>query len=169
MTGRRFATAGHAAGHDLIILPGLVVVTDPEGGIARHEVPNYGTDVFDLAGRPGFRIGWGRFPDGDLVIYLYDKDDHGFGYALNVDWPGGSEWGYAPIATEEEETPPADRCEECGAKLGGLGAEDGYCPACYLERYGEPESDNPYPHGTQAWHAWNARRRISPTADGDRP
>jgi hypothetical protein len=25
--------------------------------------------------RPGARVGWGRFPDGDEVIYLYDVND----------------------------------------------------------------------------------------------
>jgi hypothetical protein len=32
------------------------------------------------------------------VIYLYDNGDACFGYAVNLDWPDGSEWGYAPFA-----------------------------------------------------------------------
>jgi hypothetical protein len=32
------------------------------------------------------------------VIYVYDKADDSFGYALNLDWADGSEWGYAPFA-----------------------------------------------------------------------
>ena len=51
----------------------------------------------DLAARPGFRLGWGRFPDGAEVLYLYDRDDGGFGYAVNLTAPGCSEWGYAPF------------------------------------------------------------------------
>jgi hypothetical protein len=43
------------------------------------------------------RLGWGEFPDGDEVIYLYDKGDENFGYALNLDAPQCSEWGYAPF------------------------------------------------------------------------
>jgi hypothetical protein len=44
------------------------------------------------------RLGWGQFPDdGDEVIYLYDKGDSNFGYAVNMDDPQCSEWGYAPF------------------------------------------------------------------------
>jgi len=43
------------------------------------------------------RLGWGQFPDGDEVIYLYDKADGNFGYAINLDAPQCSEWGYAPF------------------------------------------------------------------------
>ena len=50
------------------------------------------------AARPGFRLGWGRFPDGAEVLYLYDRDDDNFGYAVNLTSPTCSEWGYAPFA-----------------------------------------------------------------------
>ncbi len=44
------------------------------------------------------RLGWGQFQDdGDEVIYLYDKADGNFGYAVNLDDPHCSEWGYAPF------------------------------------------------------------------------
>jgi len=45
------------------------------------------------------RLGWGQFPnDGDEVLYLYDKGDGNFGYAVNLDDPGCSEWDYAPFS-----------------------------------------------------------------------
>ena len=44
-------------------------------------------------GRPGFRLGWGRFPDGAAVLSLDDRDDGGFGYAGNLTVPECSEWG----------------------------------------------------------------------------
>ena len=47
------------------------------------------------------RIGWGKLPDGDEVIYLYDAADDYFGYAINLNDIQGSEWGYAPFADEE--------------------------------------------------------------------
>ena len=50
-----------------------------------------------MAARPGFRLGWGRFPDGAEVLYLYDRDDGGVGFAVNLTAPGCSEWGYAPF------------------------------------------------------------------------
>ena len=46
---------------------------------------------------PRARVGWGRFPDGDEVIYIFDADDHNVGYAVNLHDPTGSEWGYAPF------------------------------------------------------------------------
>src|SRR3712207_1721716 len=46
------------------------------------------------------RIGWGKFPDGNEVIYLYDADDDYFGYAINLHDPVCSEWGYAPFTDE---------------------------------------------------------------------
>ena len=38
------------------------------------------------------------------MIYLYDAGDGCFGYALNLDWPDGSEWGYAPFGPQPAET-----------------------------------------------------------------
>src|SRR5512135_3240072 len=50
------------------------------------------------------RFGWGRFPnDGDEVIYLFDAADENFGYAVNLDDPHGSEWGYAPSGVQVEQ------------------------------------------------------------------
>jgi hypothetical protein len=43
-------------------------------------------------------LGWGEFPDGAEVIYLYDKGDNGVGYALNLACGWCSEWEYAPFA-----------------------------------------------------------------------
>ena len=42
------------------------------------------------------RFGWAKLPD-DEVIYLYDKADENFGYAVNLYDPHCSEWGYAPF------------------------------------------------------------------------
>ena len=43
------------------------------------------------------RLGWAELEGGDEVIYLYDKGDGNFGYAVNLDSPQCSEWGYAPL------------------------------------------------------------------------
>ncbi len=93
----KIGTAGHVAGYDVLILRDCVIVTDADDS-RRFPVPDYGTAIGDLAARPGFRLGWGRFPDGAEVLYLYDRDDGAFGYALNLTAPGCSEWGYAPFA-----------------------------------------------------------------------
>jgi hypothetical protein len=49
---------------------------------------------------PRARVGWGRFPDGDEIIYLYDAN---FGYALNLTCDWCSEWGYAPFGDPDAE------------------------------------------------------------------
>ena len=93
----KIGTAGHVSGYDVLVLADAVIVTDADGS-RRFPVPDFGTAIGDLAARPGFRLGWGRFPDGAEVLYLYDADDGGFGYALNLASPACSEWGYAPLA-----------------------------------------------------------------------
>ena len=47
------------------------------------------------AARPPARVGvvFGRGP----VIYLHDRGDDRFGYALNLNWPDWSEWGDTPF------------------------------------------------------------------------
>jgi hypothetical protein len=50
-----------------------------------------------LAKAKDLKIGWAEFPDFE-VIYIYDKGDGNFGYAINLDDITCSEWGYAPFA-----------------------------------------------------------------------
>lgn len=42
------------------------------------------------------RVGLGETDDFH-IIYVYDAGDKGFGYALNLEAPDLSEWGYAPL------------------------------------------------------------------------
>lgn len=42
------------------------------------------------------RMGWGSTDDFD-IIFVYDKGDDGWGYAVNIQCPEFSEWGYAPF------------------------------------------------------------------------
>lgn len=99
---------GRINGYSVIIGADRIAVTTPDGWGMTHSVPNYGTRIGDLAARPGFRTGWARFPDDAEVLYFYDRDDDGFGYALNVTNPDCSEWGYSPFG-------PFDREETAGA------------------------------------------------------
>ena len=49
------------------------------------------------------RFAWGQFPNGgDEVIYLFDEADENFGYAVNLNDPQCSEWGYAPFDVQKE-------------------------------------------------------------------
>ena len=74
----RIGTAGHFAGYDVLTLADAVIATDAAWP-RRFPVPDHGTAIGDLAARPSFRLGWGRFADGAEVLYLYDADDGGFG------------------------------------------------------------------------------------------
>ena len=104
----RIGTAGRVAGYDILILTDRVLVSHDAGGTRDHAVPNHGTGIGELAARPGFRLGWGRFPDGAEVLYVYDTDDGGFGYAVNLTAPDCSEWGYAPFEGVPANPPRAD-------------------------------------------------------------
>jgi hypothetical protein len=84
----------------LLVIGDVVMVWRGASEI-RHDVPNHGTSMGDLALRDSFAVGWGQFPDDAEVVYLYDKADGCFGYAVNLDWTDGSEWGYAPFAETE--------------------------------------------------------------------
>lgn len=42
------------------------------------------------------KLGWAELPDFE-VIYIYDKADDNFGYAVNLQDGQLSEWGYAPF------------------------------------------------------------------------
>jgi hypothetical protein len=48
------------------------------------------------------RLGWGMFEDGAEVVYVYDPADDNFGYAVNLDWPDGSEWGTSSFGGSNE-------------------------------------------------------------------
>ena len=92
----KIGTAGRVAGDDVLVLADAVIVTGADGS-RRFPVPDYGTSIGDLAARPGVRLGRGRFPAGAEVLYLYDRHDGGFGYAVNLAAPECSEWGSAPF------------------------------------------------------------------------
>jgi len=88
--------AGHIASYFLVIYRGSIGVYRKEGtkpvAIERPEgLTEFLKKIRDL------RLGWAELEGGDEVIYLYDKGDDNFGYAINLDSPQCSEWGYAPF------------------------------------------------------------------------
>jgi hypothetical protein len=94
----RIGRGGHIQGYDVIIADDMIfAIHESSKRHWAHTVPNFGTSMVELSRRPGFHVGWGRFPDDAEVLYFYDIDDACFGYAFNVDWEAGSEWGYAPF------------------------------------------------------------------------
>lgn len=45
------------------------------------------------------KLGWAKTADFN-IIYIYDKKDDNFGYAVNLEAQDLSEWGYAPFNRE---------------------------------------------------------------------
>ena len=87
-------TASHIGGYDVFLAGDTVTVLDDDGVVTRQTVVGLGAFV-DRAKQ--LRTGWGEFPDGMEVIYLYDRGDDNFGYAVNLQDERCSEWGYAPF------------------------------------------------------------------------
>jgi hypothetical protein len=94
-TMTKVGIGGSVHGYGVLILGDLVVVERDGTEVTRRTVD--GLSRFVAAARD-LKLGWGQFPDEMQVIYLYDQADGGFGYAVNLDWPDGSEWGYSPFA-----------------------------------------------------------------------
>ena len=94
-TMARVGVGGTINGYGVLVVGDEVLVERDGAEVARRRVEGLGR--FVVAARD-LRLGWGAFPDGAEVIYLYDAGDGGFGYALNISWADGSEWGYAPFA-----------------------------------------------------------------------
>ena len=91
---RFLGTGSHIAGYDVFLAGDTVSVLDDEGVVTRQTVAGLGNFV---AKARQLRTGWGQFPDGMEVIYLYDLGDDNFGYAVNLQAADCSEWGYAPF------------------------------------------------------------------------
>lgn len=93
--------SGHVGNYDVFVQGDtLRVVQDAEDPKeAGEQVDGLGEFVEDAA---DLRLGWGLLPDDAEVIYVYDKADGCYGYAINLDWPRCSEWGYAPFEAAPE-------------------------------------------------------------------
>jgi hypothetical protein len=85
--------SGHVHRYDVIITFQSVVVIDETRIVTRQLVPEMREFI---ANAEIITLGWAAFPDFE-VIYIYNKDDDNFGYAVNLQDPTLSEWGYAPF------------------------------------------------------------------------
>ncbi len=88
------AQSGHIGGYEVFLRGDTVTVLDDEGIVTRQTVEGLGAFI---ARAKALRTGWGQFSDGMEVVYLYDRGDDSFGYAVNLQAPQCSEWGYAPF------------------------------------------------------------------------
>jgi hypothetical protein len=94
-TVQKVGIAGSVSGYTVVIIGNVIIVSQETVEIARRTVEGIGN--FTAAAKD-LRLGWGKFPDDAEVIYAYDRADACFGFAINLDWPDGSEWGYAPFS-----------------------------------------------------------------------
>jgi hypothetical protein len=91
---RPVGVGGTVNGYGMLVLGDTIVVERDGAEVARSTVDGLGRFV---AAARDLKLGWGRFPDDAEVIFLYDRADNWFGYAVNLDWTDGSEWGHAPF------------------------------------------------------------------------
>ena len=78
----------------MIIAGDVVTVLDEKPVITKQKIEGLGSFV---AKTKDFKLGWAMLPDCE-VIYLYDQGDGNFDYAVNLQYPSCSEWGYAPFS-----------------------------------------------------------------------
>jgi|GEM_PF-3170351 len=110
MTGaaKLLGVSGMIAGYEVVTLGDRLAVYRDEVCVGDEVVR--GLAKFVARAGACIRLGFARTADFEIV-YLYDKADENFGYALNLTAPDLSEWGYAPFRRED---PREDRCREEG-------------------------------------------------------
>ncbi len=86
--------SGHVKDYDVVIAGNVVTVLTEQTVITKQQVK--GLSAF-IRKTKDFKLGWAMLPDCE-VIYLYDKADENYGYAVNLQYPSCSEWGYAPFS-----------------------------------------------------------------------
>lgn len=90
---------GGVHNYDIVLAGDVIHVAGKYGGFyTGQKVP--GLEKFTNRAKD-LRLGWGKLPDYE-VIYIYDKEDDNFGYALNITDRQLSEWGYAPFPVEQK-------------------------------------------------------------------
>ena len=90
----RLGISGRAGRYGVVTLEDTLSVWCGDEEVACRTVPGLGSFVMQAK---ELTLGWGQFPDGMEVIYLYDRGDDNFGYAVNLQDERCSEWGYAPF------------------------------------------------------------------------
>lgn len=93
-----FATSGVIGGYDVLIMNDTITVLRDGTNVAQLRVRGLSRFVGTAT---DLRLGWATFADFE-VVYVYDKADGNFGYAINLQIASYSEWGYAPFASQED-------------------------------------------------------------------
>ncbi len=90
---KQAGTVGWVRDYTVVVLGDRVAVFRGDEEVASEVVAGQGRFV---AGAGELKVEWGETADFE-ILYLYDKADSGWGYALNLTWAGGSEWGYSGL------------------------------------------------------------------------
>lgn len=107
-TGQSIIKVGYSAhidppsqthgGYDLFVVGDTLTIINGDGS---GEPRQFAMQRFDdWVHQPPERmiaVGWGQLPDDREVIFLYDKTDDNYGYAVNLGAPDDSAWCYAPF------------------------------------------------------------------------
>jgi hypothetical protein len=91
--------SGHIKNLDIFVAKDTVTVINETTVVTKERVPGLSRFISQAA---GLTLGFAKFAD-FAVIYLYDKADDCFGYAVNLADPTLNEWGYAPLPDNEPE------------------------------------------------------------------
>lgn len=92
---QQLGISGTIHGYDVVVIGDTITVTWDGVPVTQRTVANLGAF---LGKARELRLGWGQFEDHTEVLYLYDRADGNFGYALNLMSDSCSEWGYAPFS-----------------------------------------------------------------------
>ena len=85
------ARVGRLGDYEVYLAEDTVTIIDASGIVTRERVDGLGGFV---ARATDVRLTGFQFSDGREAIFLCDHDDDDFGYAVNLEGPQGSEWGY---------------------------------------------------------------------------
>ena len=91
----KLGIAGQAGRYWVVTIEDSLWVQLEGADVVAKEICGLGAFV---ARATDLRCGWAALPDGEEVVYLYDRADDNFGYAVNLHDAQASEWGYAPFS-----------------------------------------------------------------------
>ncbi len=89
--------SGHVGGLDMFVAKDVITVIDDTHILLKHQVPGLSRFLTEHQGR--VRLTLGRTED-FTILGLYGPDN--FGYAINLDDPELSEWGYGGRGEEHQ-------------------------------------------------------------------
>lgn len=93
---RRYGFVGRAGASELFAVGDVAFVS--RSAVIFFEIPGLEDFLSNREGYVALRKG-ATFAEGLDLLYVYDRRD-GYGYAINLDVPRESEWGYTPFALD---------------------------------------------------------------------